>query len=224
MPGTAAGFRVVANDEAAPGGLAQRVRVRPGDQDACGTSSQMTWRIRSALPTVPSHNAGTLSVPSGTRRGGIAFTGIACSRRPSSAGTGSWRSAAWTAQSRTASHWQAELSPRRAGAVPRCTWPGNRTSTAPCDTICRAHDPTCESSGRVTGPGLTAGAHSERPRRALSGPVPKWVTSRLRPFARQPPRRRATARRKREAAVATGPEPCAVPELVRGPDVGFYDR
>src|ERR1035437_231586 len=131
--------------------------VRPGDQDACGARSQLTWRIRSALPTVPSHKAGTVSVPSGTRRAGTALTGIACSRRASSAGTGSRRSAAWTRESSTVSHWQAEVSSRRACAVPRCTRPGNSASTAPCDAICRAYDPACNSSARVTGTELTAG-------------------------------------------------------------------
>jgi len=65
--------------------------VMPWDQCACGTRSQLTWRTRSALRTVPLHKPGTVSVPSGALRAGTVFTGIAYSNRASSAVTGSRR-------------------------------------------------------------------------------------------------------------------------------------
>ena len=141
------------------------------------------WRIRSAVLVVPWHKLVTVSVPTGVQREARVLTGMACSRRISTAVTGWCRWAAWTAESSTHSHWQAVFSRWRSSPVPRRAAGPGSAIRAPCSAIRRAHRPSSSRRARATGTEVTTGAHSERSSRDPSGRTATWVCSRSRPAA-----------------------------------------
>jgi hypothetical protein len=130
-----------------------------GDQAARAAWHQASCRTRSAVVTAPSHNAVTDSVPSGSRRGGKEFTGIAYSSSRPAGGAGVWRCAVWTEEFSAQSDWQAAVSRRRAWPVPGPLADADSARSATWGAIVRARTAISMSSARVADGEVMTAAH-----------------------------------------------------------------